>query len=361
FPKQKFDIIYLDFTSSLFSTNNASTIHYVFDYKMLEDFGVLVTNNAVPLKEDIEKNSEKYIELLTSFFVKQKMPESCIVGGKNRYTVLSEVSKDYREALLPDIKQNFYSAYSSFCTLYPIFYSTHISPVYKIFSNKTLSSLLIDESKIKFDFYDDSMCQEMPSYFVNNLNNDWKKKNAMYENKEPGTQRNRKQSVDIANAILEESFDKLECDFILESFKTAIEKSYEIISDFEDMRLFCDLVFIGTLVEFTIFQLGYPYHVNYTNHERFSYQAKDTEMNIDIFTFDSCRAIYDWYPLFEMYENNINLLEKQIILRICLDLINGKQTTWAPIRNYQDACNMIAVNEPFDIEYFQGFTSRDQI
>ncbi|MGL9728964.1 hypothetical protein [Enterococcus sp. DIV0756] len=361
FPKQKFDIIYLDFTASLFNTNNVETIHYVFDYNMLENFGILVTNNSVPSKEDIKKNSEKYNELLTSFFVKQEKIEPAIIGEEGCYAVLSAEYKDNKAALLPDIKKFFYQAYSSFCTLYPIFYSNHVSPVYKIFKNKILSSFLIDENKVGVELSKNYRGEKMSSYFVHNLISEWKNKNAMYENKESGTQRNRIQSIDIVAEILNSSFYELNCTFVAEPFKNAIESSYKIMNIFEEKRFFCDIVFLRTLVEFTIFQLGYPYHVNYTNHERFSYRSKVNEMNVDIFTFDSCRSIYDWYPLFELYENNINLVEKQIILRMCLDLISGKQATNAPIGNYKDACNMIAVNEPFKMKFFSGFTPREYI
>lgn len=359
FPKQKFDLIYLDFTSSLFSTDNAKTVHFVFDYDMLENFGVLVTNNAVPSKEDISRNSSKYLNLLASFFVKQVHAESSIVGQKGGTATLSSYGKDTEKALLPDIKKNFKASYSSFCTLYPIFYANNVSPKYRVFKNETLSSFIVDKNKIK----NDSICwsDSISSHFTNNLNNEWKNKEAMFESREPGTQRTRKDSIDLANSILAKSIRNLECNFLNENFKNSIHKSYEIMEPFELRRYFCDIVNIHTLVEFTFFQLGFPYHVSYTNHKRFSYQAKSTEMNIDIFTFDSCRAIYDWYPLFELYENTIGFIEKQIILRMCLDLISGKQATWAPIRNYTDACNMIAINEPLELEYFSGFESREKL
>lgn len=83
-------------------------------------------------------------------------------------------------------------------------------------------------------------------------------------------------------------------------------------------------------------------------------------MNVDIFTFDSCRAIYDWFPLFELFENNIQINEKQIIFRCCIDLISGKQGTWSPIGNYITPCNALAINEDgIEMEYFEGFDTRE--
>ena len=85
-------------------------------------------------------------------------------------------------------------------------------------------------------------------------------------------------------------------------------------------------------------------------------------MNVDVFTFDSCRAIYDWFPLFELYEDNIQINEKQMIFRCCVDLISGKQGTYAPIGNYISPCNAIALNEDgIDMQYFKGFNAREEL
>ena len=103
-------------------------------------------------------------------------------------------------------------------------------------------------------------------------------------------------------------------------------------------------------------------HINYLQHERFSYKAKETPMYVDIFTFDACRAIYDWLPLFELFENNIQINEKHIIFRCCIDLISGKQCLCAPIGNYIYPCNSLAINEDgIELEYFQGFKARENL
>src|SRR5690606_8428166 len=62
-------------------------------------------------------------------------------------------------------------------------------------------------------------------------------------------------------------------------------------------------------------------HSNVKNHNRFSYKAKEREMCLDIFTFDKCRALYDWLPMIEYYGEDLSKIERQMITRICLDAI----------------------------------------
>lgn len=56
-------------------------------------------------------------------------------------------------------------------------------------------------------------------------------------------------------------------------------------------------------------------------------------MFIDVFTFDRCRSFYDWLPMLEFYSNDLSIAERQIIARICIDKLGGKQSslTFLPI------------------------------
>ncbi|MBW4820680.1 hypothetical protein D8867_07930 [Streptococcus salivarius] len=353
FPKHRFDIIFLDFTQSLFSVDNASTIHYVFDYGMLSDIGVLITNNAVPSLEDKTKKEDDYLQILSSFLAKQEKPESAILGRFGKYEILSSECLDNNECLKPYLKENFDGAYSAFCTTYPIFYANNVAPSYRIFKNNSISSQIFKNNNQINDVEND----ELGNYFVQNLTHSWKEKGAMYDSKEAGTIRNRTESLRIWYDLLKTS-EKLNNVNLTGNFKSSIEKTYKFIEEFD--YYFCDLTFIKVLIQFVLNQLGYPMHVNYLEHDRFSYKAKDTVMNVDIFTFDSCRAIYDWFPLFELFENNIQINEKQIIFRCCIDLISGKQGTWSPIGNYITPCNALAINEDgIEMEYFEGFDTRE--
>lgn len=353
FPNHRFDIIYLDFTQSLFSLDNVSTIHYVFDYGMLSDIGILITNNAVPSDEDKIKNENDYLEILSSFIAKQNLPESAVLGRTNCFEALGAENLDNKENLVKVIKNNFDGAYSAFCTTYPIFYANIAAPSYRIFKNDLISNKII---KKNFQI-DTEMSEELGKYFVQNLTNSWKVKAAMYEVKESGTIRTRADSIKIWYDLMK-YLDEINSEILTESFIKNINSTYNLIEVFNDY--FCDITFINMLIQFSLYQVGYPMHINYLQHERFFYQAKDTIMNVDIFTFDSCRAIYDWFPLFELFEDNIKINEKQIIFRCCIDLISGKQGTWAPVRNYIGGCHAICVHEEgIEIEYFYGFKARE--
>lgn len=347
FPKYKFDIIYLDFTQTLFSTDNASTIHYVFDYGMLSDIGILVTNNAVPSCEDKSKNKDEYLNILSSFFAKQYLPEFDMLSNLDFPTD--------KKTLIPYIEENFDMVYSAFCTAYPIFYSNIVAPSFRIFKSDSISKQIVNgDCQIENIDYD-----KFGNYFAQNLTNPWKRKGAMYELKDPNTKRTRADSVKVFYDLMK-NWDSLNNEITTEIFKKNINYTYYLINKFD--YLFCDYTFINILIQFSLYQVGYPMHINYLQHERFSYKAKETPMYVDIFTFDACRAIYDWLPLFELFENNIQINEKHIIFRCCIDLISGKQCLCAPIGNYIYPCNSLAINEDgIELEYFQGFKARENL
>ena len=74
----KFDIVYLDFTSSLLDTSGVvfSTIHDLFDTGILSTLGCVAVNTTVP------DMSEENIEFLASYFLHQPFVEGTIYGMK---------------------------------------------------------------------------------------------------------------------------------------------------------------------------------------------------------------------------------------------------------------------------------------
>ena len=86
--------------------------------------------------------------------------------------------------------------------------------------------------------------------------------------------------------------------------------------------LFCDIPMIHLWLEMIVNRLGYAYHSNIQNHHRFEYQAKTRKMCTDIFTFDKCRAFYDWLPMIEFYGEDLKQIDRQMLARICVDAIS---------------------------------------
>ena len=66
-------------------------------------------------------------------------------------------------------------------------------------------------------------------------------------------------------------------------------------------------------------------------------------MCLDIFTFDQCRALYDWLPMIEYYGDDLSILERQMISRICIDAI-GKHSLHILERQYYGSA-IVGINE----------------
>lgn len=118
--------------------------------------------------------------------------------------------------------------------------------------------------------------------------------------------------------------------------KNTLENKYNLYG------AFCNDPGIEIWLELMLNQYGFPYHVNVKNHERYSYIAKTQEMCLDVFTFDKCRALYDWLPMLEYYADFIDNDNRQTIIRMCIDAIK-KHTLHKPIDIYDYA---VLVGEP---------------
>ena len=76
---------------------------------------------------------------------------------------------------------------------------------------------------------------------------------------------------------------------------------------------------------------GYPCHINYNNHRRYSYTAKTRKMCLDMYTIDKCRSLYDYIPSFEFIPDFFSDNHRQLIIRSYIDKIYKTQF------NYNDS------------------------
>lgn len=90
---------------------------------------------------------------------------------------------------------------------------------------------------------------------------------------------------------------------------------------------FCDLVLFHQTIEILFRQVAVPYHVNVEQTRRWSYQAKDTPMFMDMLVLDECRYLYDWMPTADMFSEGIGNIERQLVYRFVLDGI-AKHRRW---------------------------------
>lgn len=365
----QFDIIYLDFTAPIFSQEGKPflTIHNIFDNQVLAELGILITNYSIPDKTD------DMVELLTDFFMDQRYIEGSVYGekgddGKIKTNFLDGVSLVYGadfDTFKGIVDKNFESSYSAFCSLYPIFYSNVIAPEYRVVKENVLRRKLFNNSEEVINTYNEKMIYSYDGCYTNypeigfiqRLKNSKSKLckywNTIYTSKEAGSKYSRAEAAKLSGQI-----KCAEYDLLSENLVKSIKKTYKFLNEYEDNRLFCDLLMPQSLIEVALNQFGMPYHPNFFNHKRYKYKAKTREMFLDAFTFDRCRAFYDWIPLMELYGENIQLTERQMIFRICLDAIGGKQLGFTPIPVYESGVNIFGIGEEEFAQFVWQFPER---
>lgn len=375
--KFQFDIIYLDFTAPIFSRESKPflTIHNIFDNQVLSELGILITNYSVPEKTD------DMVELLSAFFVDHKYLEGSIYGEKNEDGhlishfvdgIASYYGSGNITELTKTISNNFENAYSAFCSLYPVFYANVIAPEYRVVKEDVIRKKMFNNSDEIINRYinekleDDFSCYELyPEVgFVERLNQSKSKLcqywNTVYRSKDAGSKFSRADSVKLSG-IIKDAFDERHISLLSESLFESVKGTYAVMKEYEDSRIFCDIIFPNVLIETALNQFGLPYHSNFFNHKRYKYTAKVRKMFLDVFTFDRCRAFYDWIPLIEFYDVNLALAERQMILRSCIDVIGGKQLGFTPVPLYDSGVSVIGMYEEKWAKFAEGFPERELI
>jgi hypothetical protein len=150
----KFDIIYLDFTTSIFSNFSKpfATVNTVFDYQALDELGILITNSCFPDK------TEENMQFLESYFLNQGFCESNVFKkdieeqDRSDYGAHVEGSGYYeRPQIRKYIDQNFWHAYSAFATHYPIEYASLIQPSLRVLKNPISNKRLFNVTTEKIE------------------------------------------------------------------------------------------------------------------------------------------------------------------------------------------------------------------
>jgi hypothetical protein len=340
----KFDIIYLDFTAPIFSNTSKpyTTINTIFDYQALDELGILITNSCFPDK------TEENMQFLESYFLSQEFCESNVF----KENIKDEDRSDYNAHIIENqyyersqirkyIDQNFWHAYSAFATHYPIVYASLIQPSFRVLKNPISNKRLFNVTKEKIDkqlsefLGNENNFIEQTRYslhfFLSSLNDLQTKLSGSWLNyfktNEIGTKYSRETAIKHLYMFRDSTYESnVFLDLLSSTLKNAIPKINKAIPD-RLGGLFCDVPMIHLWLELAVNQLGYPYHVNVSNQKRYHYKAKTREMCVDIFTFDRCRALYDWLPMIEYYGQDLSIIERQMLSRICVDAI-GKHSFW---------------------------------
>ncbi|WP_323884817.1 hypothetical protein [Aeromonas caviae] len=371
----KFDIIYLDFTAPLFSKEAKPllTINAVFEHDALSDLGILVINSSLPEKTD------ENINFLASYFRSHPFLENSIYSGDMSDSFFVEgadchgyISDDEDEDEDEDdddddksfkelIKQNFECAYNAFSTHYPTIMASYIQPILRVGNNTTLKNMFFSKSDVNIK---NSIVQmeTMPDY----ENEELPKGGEVFENHEDYPIWNflirLKDSEDSLSKYWHQQFitknkqlsvfdgvkhyDLLRTakysyeDILSEDLSKSINKVIHALKD-PHGGVFCDVPLPHLWIELALNHLGNAYHANTNSHWRAKYKAKTRDMYLDLFVFDNCRALYEWLPMINLYGEDMSTVERQIIVRACMDAIT-KQNHHSSFFSYYGA-NLIGV------------------
>lgn len=387
----KFDIIYLDFTGFLFGRQSKplQTINSVFENDSLNDLGILVINSCLP-----DKNDEN-IEFLASYFRSQPFLESDILYGNKKRKHFAEgidahgfIEREHYDSAVAEgdldyvkgqpiyedaISENFEAAYSAFSSHYPAMVAGYIQPMWRVANNPALKRMLlkIDDQKIKYciermatipDYDLSATCNEddEPEDALNLSGGEvfesnqefpiWNFMLRLKKSKSPVCKYWYEQfSKKIGSLSLLESvqiYDLLRnaknsySEILSETLSDSINKVASVLPD-QYGGVFCDVPMPHLWVELAINHLGNAYHINTDQHWRAKYQAKTREMYLDMFVFDNCRSLYNWLPMVNLYGHDMASVERQIIVRSCMDAIT-KQNHFSAFFSYFGA-NLIGV------------------
>lgn len=102
-----------------------------------------------------------------------------------------------------------------------------------------------------------------------------------------------------------------------------IRKNWKIT----DKYIFCDVFLFHQLKDILVGQLTSPYLYNVDYTKRWLYKAKETEMFMDLVTYDECRYIFDWMPALDMFKEGVDDWNRQLSLRFAMDSAT-KQRRW---------------------------------
>lgn len=397
--QQKFDIIYLDFCGPLPNKDKKQKTLYsitkILSKHSLNSPGVLITNVALPTKEQDESTRRLLAKLVTCYLY----PKDFVEHGNNGFIEGPIAHSIYPDQWLKKVESKLDNYYGQFITRLLIDHSTFISPCDRApYSNQIFNKLFniyspnkneeLENEIIKLFHFDDNYGggdiisdtgsysilwtlaslskkfngedsnyadfiykdPEFESYserFISqlNFNNDH---NALIKNISTMIYLLSNATNKILTTEQKERFNQIHEQLNFHNSETEdhdflSKKARELCNkhSLHDFYNFCDLVLFHQIMELFVRQITTPYHVNIEKTKRWTYQAKDTPMYMDMIVLDECRYIYDWMPTIDMFADGINDIERQLTYRFALDGVQ-KHSRW------------------YNSEYFSGTAVIDQ-
>lgn len=328
----KFDIIYLDFCGTVATEKTLSVVRDIFNYQKLETLGVLITNFALPKKENKENTDFRdYLILLAAnyLFPKSFTENYTHLGGGNRES--AECHGIDPDEFFKIAKREEMTFYSQFITRILYDLPSVIIPYQRLADNKPLIEKFFknfNKSSFEADYFEGLMCFPNENALVWGLSNFFSIEKESFTNLFDKFKRQLSINAD-ANALLEKI--ELVRYFITESSQDNLHsgKLEKIRSNWKitDKYIFCDVFLFHQLKDILIGQLTSPYYYNVDYTRRWTYKAKETDMFMDLVTYDECRYVFDWMPTLDMFEEGIEDWNRQLSLRFAMDSIT-KHRRW---------------------------------
>lgn len=360
----KFDIIYLDFTGTLFT--EFRVVAQILDSNALADLGVLIVNTTYPDKTDDNVRFLAEYFLFRTFFEHSAISDVDEDAEWNFVESCSAYGIYDLGALIPLIRDHFEDAYSAFQTNFIATYSNLIKPIYAIVNNPILRKRLfatdatfreILDDKERFSNVEEDQAYDQPLlYTAFSMISEHRLWRQFLCEREQGLNYTRLEAIKVLELFMYADYEKY-LDLLAPRLKeelpaiakNTIEKSYC------ESGLFCDVPMIHLWLELMVMQMGYTYHHNTHTHKRYAYMAKTRLMCLDVFTLDTCRELYDSLPMMEYYSYDMQDESRQIVIRMCMDAIS-LQNHWQLEQLYYGA-HLVGIDD-FPWCRFRGLPKR---
>ncbi|SCY96198.1 hypothetical protein [Flavobacterium caeni] len=326
----KFDIIYLDFCKTIASEQTLSVVRDVFQYQKLSSPGTLITNFAFP--DDTENNKEYRddLNLLAANYLYPKVFTETYEDMGGGFIESPECCGISQEDFIEMVKDDSSTFYSQFITRVLYDLPGVLIPYQRLASNPELVKLFFknfDKKSFDENYAEDLLCFPGDNAMIWSLSNFIVEKESfpkmqMKFNKQLALNSDAAkllEQVELVHFFISEGFD----DDMLSDSMAKIRKNWNITKPY----LFCDVFLFHQLKDILVGQLTAPYFYNVDYTKRWCYKAKDTEMFMDLITYDECRYVFDWMPTVDMLENGVNDINRQLSLRFAMDSIT-KQRRW---------------------------------
>ncbi|WP_289374902.1 hypothetical protein [Paenibacillus silvae] len=394
----KFDIIYLDFCGTFFSSSksnkNISTLISLLENHRLNSPGSLVTNYAY-ISDENDPEVKKLIAKVVALYLYPKAYAD--FGGS-----ADEQGYDFYE-WYNKVEGNVMNYYSEFIRRFmmdltavyvPFIRICKSEDYFKMFFNADDKRLELcnrnlfeyrwddidnDNREVSFKLEDDyggHLAESMNHYSI-----PWfidmsevKNVNTLYEDEvtndrsmlkdffeEFYDERFRKTTKNMLTQIFQnnERYKSRFCAMLYmlisseygnECYSERLLRVYELDWNIYSIQA-CDVFTFQSVAGLLIGQMAVPYHINVNKSLGWQYKAKETIMMTDLFVLDECRYIYDMMPTIDMLPVRMTDLSPQICYRFALDALDKNHIRYNPEIFF--GCAVVGVNhEGFEDRWF---------